>query len=188
MALRSFHAVAQLLPSAFEPLRETYHVGTEGAVGTGVGVAVGAGVGVGVGPGVGVGVGVGVGIGVGVGLGPAPTTTLCSTVAWRPSPSVMVKRAYFVPTSWKVKLIVTPPPRIEPSASSDQMKAQGLAAQLQPLPLKETAWPVTGFAGLYVKLAVGPGVGVGAGVGVGVGVTVGPAVGGGVGIGVGVGE
>src|SRR5439155_12852971 len=99
MALRLFQAVAQLLPSAFEPLRETYQVGTEGAVGTGVGVAVGTGVGVGVGPGVGVGVGtcvgVGIGIGVVVGLGMAPPNTLFSTVAWRPSPSVMVRRTYF---------------------------------------------------------------------------------------------
>src|SRR5205823_11322705 len=86
-------------------------------VGVGAGVAVGVGVGVTVGFGVAVGVGeaVGIGVGVGVGLGPAPTTTLCSTVAWRPSPSVIVRRAYLVPTSWKVKLIVTPPPRIDPS-------------------------------------------------------------------------
>src|SRR5947207_9690094 len=116
MLFRLFQAVAQLFPSAFEPFRETYQVGVAGAgvgVGVGAGVVVGAGVGVGVGTGVGTGVGVGIGIGVGVGLGPAPTTTLCSTVAWRPSPSVMVRRAYFVPTSAKVKLMITPPPRIE---------------------------------------------------------------------------
>jgi len=125
-------------------LRDTYQ---DPAVPLAVGVGVGPGVGVAVGTGVGVGVGVGVGTGVGAGLGPAPTTTLCSTVAWRPSPSVMVSRAYFVPTSTKVKLRITPPPRIEPSASSDQMKEQGVAKQLEPLPLKETACPVTGFAG-----------------------------------------
>ena len=134
MLFRLFQAVAQLFPSAFEPFRETYQVGVAGAgvgVGVGAGVVVGAGVGVGVGPGVGVavgtGVGVGVGIGVGEGLGPAPTRTLCSTVAWRPSPSVMVRRAYFVPTSAKVKLMITPPPRIatasrnEPTCSSSQI-------------------------------------------------------------------
>src|SRR5439155_1430386 len=65
------------------------------------------------------------GVGLHVAAGPdhlvTPVTALCSTVACRPSPSVMVKRTYLVPTYWKVKINVTPPPRIVLAPSSDQM-------------------------------------------------------------------
>jgi hypothetical protein len=124
---RSLQAVAQLRPSAFDPPRDTYQVGVEDGVGVGAGVGVAAGVAVGVGAGLGVGVGVGAGVGVGLGVGPRPTTTLCSTLADCPSVSPIVRRTYLVPTSRKVKLMVTPPPRIEPSASSDHTYEQGVA-------------------------------------------------------------
>ena len=66
--LRSLQALAQLLPSAFEPLRDTYQVGDPAWLGVGVGVAEGVGLGLAVGTGVGVVVAVVVGIGVAVGV------------------------------------------------------------------------------------------------------------------------
>src|SRR5438876_137214 len=90
--LRSLQAAAQLVPSAFEPFRETYQV----VPATGTGLGVGAGDAVGLGDGV--GDAVGPGVGVGEGEADEPMATSCSTLAAWPSASVTVKRMYFVPT------------------------------------------------------------------------------------------
>src|SRR2546428_5313170 len=138
MVSRSLQAVDQLVPSPFDPLRETYQLVPDTGVGLGVGP--GAGVADGDGAGVGVGVGVGVGIGVGVGLGEIgeATNTSCSTLTVCPRASVTVKRTYLVPTSWKVNVIVGPLPRFERSASSRQPYKHGVAKQTVAFPSKTT--------------------------------------------------
>ncbi|TMD62935.1 MAG: hypothetical protein E6I84_16465 [Chloroflexi bacterium] len=141
--LRSLQAVAQLVPSALEPFRETYHDVPD----AGDGLGVGAGDGVGVGDGVGDGVGPGAGVGVGDGDVDEATTTSCSRLELCPSASVTVKRTYLVPGSTKVRLIVAPLPRFDRSASSIQLYVHGIATQTVVLPSKETGWPVTGFVG-----------------------------------------
>jgi len=118
------------------------------------------------------------------------TITLCSTLLDLPRASVIVSRTYLVPTPAKVNVIVTPVPRSphgDGQPSSVHLYEHGPVQQLELVPLKISAWPTTGLAGLYVKRAVGAaGVGVGVADGVGVGVGIGVGVGVGVGVGTGV--
>jgi hypothetical protein len=54
--------------------------------------------------------------------------------------------------------IVTPVPKVDPSASSVHVYEQGVAGHVDEDPAKETAEPVTGEEGLYTKAGTGGGV------------------------------
>ena len=57
-----------------------------------------------------------------------------------------------------MKDIVTPVPKVDPSASSVHVYAQGVAEHVDEDPAKVTGEPVTGEEGLYTKAGTGGGV------------------------------